>query len=652
MVEVSRLTDLIEQKDKQLDRNNQVDEQLLIYKIRKTETFFQNSFQTSLKRVSENWTSRQAEDFKQRWEKLKKEYTAKLQEVETQLTVLKSNENEWYRKIMQWFEKYMEEVDKEEIMLSPPKDIEHLKWNERVKELEQYTYDFLGLDRDTYKNWIWWQFLKWIIDEVIIWNADLLNQIYETKWAVLKDMVDVLLSWEWLKKVAEQLWITIWDLFVWNAYERWRSIWQLWLVSTGVWLTMSWWKLMFKWLKKAVWSTVIWAELLQWIDSLVEPIKTKAIQLLWSMWKLEKFMTVARTIEWWSKEALKKFESAMSINNKLMEWNQYAYMSSMATYVLLKDYHIKPWDLDVALNPKNMEKFVDKFMSEYPTTKWISDVHMLEVVKWEKPKPIDLNDIWKIKQVASEWRLNISYIADWIEVELFPEVWWTWLTNLWFMDKKVVNNKYTSEKFWEMNIPTLDPKWTAENYVINFLSEFVNNSLDKLWQEWLKLKDWKRINNMYLLLKEEWIVKNPDELLRFIDETIKKYEALPKKWDYVWKAIDINNVKEARELLDLTLRDFKRNIIRNARNESVWELLEFNLLKKELDLRRIECWNLYLKYMNWDKSVRVELDTKMNEFIKYINKIKDNVIDDNWFPHYYEYRNARKFIEEIKWKID
>jgi len=54
MVEVSRLTDLIEQKDKQLDRNNQVDEQLLIYKIRKTETFFQNSFQTSLKRVSEN----------------------------------------------------------------------------------------------------------------------------------------------------------------------------------------------------------------------------------------------------------------------------------------------------------------------------------------------------------------------------------------------------------------------------------------------------------------------------------------------------------------------------------------------------------------------------------------------------------------------
>lgn len=647
MVEISRLTDLIEQKDTQLDNGNQVNEQLIIHKIRRTEAFFQSTFQSSLKRVSENWTSKQLEDFKQRWEILRKEYTDRLWEIEANLSLLKQWETKAYQKIMTEFEKYMEEVDKEEIMLSPPKDIEHLQWNDRLKELEKYVYDFLWLERDTYKNWPWWQFIKWIVDEVIMWNADLLNQIYETNWAVLKDMVDVLLSFEWLKKIAEQLWMSIWDLFVWNAYEKWRSFWQLWLVTTWIWLTMSWWKLVFKWLKKTVWSTMIWAEILQWIETVVEPIRTKAKQLLGSMWKLEKFMTVSRTIEGWSKEALKRFETAMVINDKLLQWNQYAYMSSMATYVLLKDYYIKPWDLDVALNPKDMGKFVDKFMKEYPNTPWIKDVQMLEVVKWEKPKPIDLKDIWKIKQVAEEWRLNISYMADWIEVELFPEVWWTWLTNLWFMDKKVVNNKYTSDKHWEIVFPTLDPKWTAENYVINFLSEYWNNSLDKLWQEWLKLKDWKRINNMYLLLKQEQIVKNPDELLTFIDDTIKKYEALPKKWEYVGKAIDINNVIEARELLRKVVKDFKRDI---AFNKSLWidkPLLDISDFKKGIDKSRDEIVDLLKQVEWWDKSKFEQISQKIDDLKGYINSQRVRVINDDWFPHYYEYNNANKFIQDM-----
>lgn len=115
-----------------------------------------------------------------------------------------------------------------------------------IQEAKTMLYEKLWINENQNKNWKFENFLKWIVDELVIGNYELAIEIYNTNGKIIIESLKQLASWEWIKKVAQWLWESIWNLFDGNAYEKWKSTAQLWLLTTWVWLWVAVWK---KWIK-------------------------------------------------------------------------------------------------------------------------------------------------------------------------------------------------------------------------------------------------------------------------------------------------------------------------------------------------------------------------------------------------------------------
>lgn len=61
------------------------------------------------------------------------------------------------------------------------------------------------------------------------------------------------MSWDSLKQIAQALWESLMSLFSWNAYEKWKAVWELWLVTTWIWVTAIGWRKAFKvWMDRII----------------------------------------------------------------------------------------------------------------------------------------------------------------------------------------------------------------------------------------------------------------------------------------------------------------------------------------------------------------------------------------------------------------
>jgi len=116
-------------------------------------------------------------------------------------------------------------------------------------EMKIFLYEKLGIDNNQENNSSFENFIKWVIDWWVLDNYDLLVQIYETNWKIILDWLEQLITWEWLKKLAESLKEDLWTLWDWNAYEKWKISAEvvLWLITAWAWLTAS---LVKKWVKE------------------------------------------------------------------------------------------------------------------------------------------------------------------------------------------------------------------------------------------------------------------------------------------------------------------------------------------------------------------------------------------------------------------
>nr|MDD3720419.1 phosphotransferase [Candidatus Gracilibacteria bacterium] len=103
-----------------------------------------------------------------------------------------------------------------------------------IQEAKTMIYEKLGINENQSKNSKIENFLKGIVDELVIGNYELAIEIYNTNGAVIIDSLKQLATWEGLKKMAESLGETIWNLFDGNAYEKGKSVAQLGLIGTGV----------------------------------------------------------------------------------------------------------------------------------------------------------------------------------------------------------------------------------------------------------------------------------------------------------------------------------------------------------------------------------------------------------------------------------
>ena len=120
-----------------------------------------------------------------------------------------------------------------------------------INEAKTMLYEKLWIDNNQNNNSSFENFEKWIVDELILNNYDLAIQVWETNGKIILDWLSQLATLEWLKKIAEALWESFWSLLTWNAYEKWKSVAELWLIWSWVWAWVYVWKKTLKlWMKQ------------------------------------------------------------------------------------------------------------------------------------------------------------------------------------------------------------------------------------------------------------------------------------------------------------------------------------------------------------------------------------------------------------------
>lgn len=192
----------------------------------------------------ENWKSKEGENKQQTSSFLSVENQIKQNYINNQnkpwskeLAVKQVNEN---KNLREWLESQVQKETRERL------DKEAM-----ISEARTMLYEKLWIDNNQNNNNALENFEKWIVDTLILDNYDLAIQVWETNWKVILESLKQLASWEWLKKVAESIWESIWDLLSWNAYERWKSVAELWLITTWVWAWAYVWRKWFKlWMKE------------------------------------------------------------------------------------------------------------------------------------------------------------------------------------------------------------------------------------------------------------------------------------------------------------------------------------------------------------------------------------------------------------------
>lgn len=113
------------------------------------------------------------------------------------------------------------------------RDLNPIKLSEdsSIAKMQKEIYSFVDINPDTDRNGTKEKFIKWLIDSIIIENSELAMKIIETKWAILKDMLAQIFSWEWLKQIAEWLGKSVMGVFSGDAYKTGKSLWELGLIT-------------------------------------------------------------------------------------------------------------------------------------------------------------------------------------------------------------------------------------------------------------------------------------------------------------------------------------------------------------------------------------------------------------------------------------
>lgn len=119
------------------------------------------------------------------------------------------------------------------------RDLNPIKLSEDtwVAKMQKEIYAYVDIHPETDRNGTKEKFIKGIIDSIVIENSELAMKIVETRWAILKDMIAQIFSWEWLKQIAEWLQTSILWVFSGDAYKTGKSLWELGLITvwSGAW---------------------------------------------------------------------------------------------------------------------------------------------------------------------------------------------------------------------------------------------------------------------------------------------------------------------------------------------------------------------------------------------------------------------------------
>ncbi len=103
-----------------------------------------------------------------------------------------------------------------------------------IAKIQWAVYESLGIDKNTDANNPIKKFTKWMIDGLFVGNAEIVmmikNEGIEKFLTAIKTQFS---SLEGIGQILKAVWMSIWDLATGDAYKRWKSLAELWLITTG-----------------------------------------------------------------------------------------------------------------------------------------------------------------------------------------------------------------------------------------------------------------------------------------------------------------------------------------------------------------------------------------------------------------------------------
>lgn len=103
-----------------------------------------------------------------------------------------------------------------------------------VAKIQWAIYESLGIDKNTDSNNPIKKFTKWMIDGLFVGNVEIVmmikNEGIEKFLTAIRTQFS---SLEGIGQILKAVWMSIWDLATGDAYKRWKSLAELWLITTG-----------------------------------------------------------------------------------------------------------------------------------------------------------------------------------------------------------------------------------------------------------------------------------------------------------------------------------------------------------------------------------------------------------------------------------
>lgn len=103
-----------------------------------------------------------------------------------------------------------------------------------IAKIQWAIYESLGIDKNTDSNNPIKKFTKWMIDGLFVGNVEIVmmikNEGIEKFLTAIRTQFS---SLEGIGQILKAVWMSIWDLATGDAYKRWKSLAELWLITTG-----------------------------------------------------------------------------------------------------------------------------------------------------------------------------------------------------------------------------------------------------------------------------------------------------------------------------------------------------------------------------------------------------------------------------------
>lgn len=547
-----------------------------------------------------------------------------------------------------------------------------LSKDEEIAKIQWTIYDALWIDKNTDANNAIKKFWKWVIDGLLVGNGEVImmikNEWLEKFLSLLKEQLG---SLEWWKKIAEALGTSVWEVFTGDSYERWKSLAELGLITTGAGAAGS----LAKYAGKTAIRTSVkvgsetatrtavsqvlhvtgrTAEVVgTWLQLPAKAVKKVAVETGKVVGVVSEKTGVSATLRAGVRVWSEVYEKSGA--KKVVEWTKQAIKSTLDTGIAtlgateavqaVKGKIGEILDQSPTLSEERMkawERYTPEIIAK------LDDADRISVASkflWRTLTPEEKTAILKAHNLWEWWIGNYSLSDIRSKADILKQAWFSPEERRILMEKWVCGTEtkldLLSHTISEVDIKRqldwiqwLEKLWFPESLARDILESWLLNR-EFFWGDLLKRlqaldKKWPQFHEDYSNMLKNAMEKVAPDLTReeamlifsYTDKTIFQKLNTFMRWSEKWK----------------TLRDSMTPEQIEATNRLIWKL-EVALSKMpDMDWKVVYRWD---SWTGWDKDIWSPID--LEAFTSVAKTVKDSFLSEE--------KNILVVIEWKTWKV-